>query len=79
MKNPTSRQFKVVINNFIKILPQALFKGNLDMAEARVEKNVCGTPMCHGGWYAVAADLPKRKIYRLHFGDGADAIASHLE
>lgn len=74
MNNPTSEQFKKVINNFIKILPQARFKGHLDMEEADVEINVCGTPMCHGGWYAVASKVGIRP----DFADGANAMAVDL-
>jgi hypothetical protein len=78
MKNPTSKQFKKVINNFIKVLPRALFNGNLIMGECRVEKNICGTPMCHGGWYAVASDVEVGDFETVDYSHGAQAMANAL-
>lgn len=63
-KNPTSQQVQVVLDNFAKVLPIANgHEDLLDMTEGHVIKTSkirraseteCGTPMCHGGWYAVA-------------------------
>jgi hypothetical protein len=78
MKNPTSKQFKTVINTFIKILPIARFKGHLDMGQGDIEKNICGTPMCHGGWYAVAANVKPDNFGIVDFDDGALALAKTL-
>lgn len=60
MKNPNSKQFKKVIDTFDKALasiPYAAERQALDMGEGDVDDrhNYCGTPMCHGGWYLVAA------------------------
>ena len=57
IKNPTSEQFKTVINNFISVLPKAEFENSLNMRDpelAASEESICCTPMCHGGWYAVS-------------------------
>lgn len=54
MNNPTSAQLKTVISNFDRVLPHATFKGHMKMRE-RVIDPECGSPMCHGGWYAASA------------------------
>jgi hypothetical protein len=50
------------------------------MGQGRVQKNVCGTPMCHGGWYVVACDLNplEERFYGADYLDGAMAIALAL-
>lgn len=72
MKNPTSKQFKAIIDNFDKVLPLAAFEGHMKMRETDID-NQCGTPMCHGGWYAVAC---KPTLH--HYTQGANLLAHDL-
>ncbi len=44
----------------------------MKMRETEID-NKCGTPMCHGGWYAVATQ-PKLE----HYTEGADLMANDL-
>lgn len=92
LKTPTSQQVQTVIDNFKKVLPIA--NGHswmLDMGEGRVwtkvecdEKNICGTPMCHAGWYATAEMDRIKKQYANDpnwyptYDEGAEAMAKDL-
>jgi len=55
MKNPTKKQFQVVIDRLTAVLPFAEKEEQLDMGEFVVicpdEKHECGTVHCVGGWY----------------------------
>ena len=87
MENPTSAQFKKVINNFILINSAAIAEAEatniapiFDMAETGLvpdADNLCGTPMCHGGWYAASIGLWGSKVIH-SYAAGASAIAAHL-
>ena len=81
-KNPTSEQFKTVINNFISVLPKAEFEDSLNMMSSALapnEESVCSTRMCHASWYATS-----KKVYRKSDGDcfgfihGANMLANDL-
>jgi len=52
MKTPTQEQFQTVIDNLEKANTA---KALVNMGETEV--NYCGSPMCHGGWYAFSKDL----------------------
>ncbi|MEO0367961.1 MAG: hypothetical protein AAF197_04150 [Pseudomonadota bacterium] len=72
MKHPTSHQFRTIISNFDKVLPRAVFDGHMKMRETHIDPE-CDTPMCHGGWYAVAA----KQGYD-HYTEGAGLMAKDL-
>lgn len=82
MKNPTSKQFKKVIANFDKVLPMATKRGHLDMRKGDIpedKEHICKTPMCHGGFYAVANNIFFSSDYGYYdYEDGAELIAEHL-
>jgi len=83
MKNPTSDQFKRVIANFDKVLPHAQLENHLDMYETSIadsEDEICGTPMCHGGWYAAANNVfgDSGPFAPFEYEDGAELLAKHL-
>lgn len=73
MKNPSSAQLKTIIENFDKVLPHAEFDGHMKMRETEIDPK-CGTPMCHGGWYAAAAEANHFD----HYSEGADLMANDL-
>lgn len=77
MGNPTKKQFNKVINNFKKIM-EKWPESPVTMLQSEV--NHCGSPMCHGGWYATL--LPMTKIgsmsFMVSYSDGAKAIAQDL-
>ena len=81
MKNPTSKQFKRVIANLDKVLPMATKRGHLDMQRGRLpeeKEHICGTPMCFGGFYAVANGVFRYGGRINDFNDGAKLMAEHL-
>lgn len=52
-------------------------RSHLDMGVGAVNNgHECGTIHCHGGWYAIAAGLHKKKI--VGFNDGANKMAEDL-
>jgi hypothetical protein len=98
-KHPTSQQVRTVIDNFKKVLPIANgHKFMLDMGcpyiykeENIVKEESCGTPMCHGGWYAAATLQDKmkevsldtgarfgRRQYFMDYNNGAEQMAIDL-
>jgi len=77
MRHPTKKQVQKVIDNFRKVLPQAQRlqrkEGcSVNMSEINIDA-ACGTPMCHGGWYAVSTC--KNAI---NFSGGKTLMAEHL-
>jgi len=94
MKNPTSKQLRLVINNLISVndAAEAEYQGGfykcriplLDMARCALatEGSLCGTPMCHGGWYAVAREMFYPQTHfngrAYDYEDGAEAMAQDL-
>ena len=80
MKNPTSKQFKRVIANLDKVLPMATKQGHLDMDSAELapdKEHICGTPMCFGGFYAVANSIFGDRLDH-DYRNGSELIAQHL-
>jgi len=78
---PTSEQFKYVLSKLKKVLPLADFEGHLDMREISLphsREHICGTPMCHGGWYAVALGIYDDDRGYEDFETGVDLMAQHL-
>lgn len=75
MKNPTKKQVQKVIDTLTKVLPAARKldrkEGSIGMLISHVDHS-CGSPMCHGGWYAVA----KKK--GLDYQTGSELIAKDL-
>lgn len=54
MKHPTKAQVQVVIDNLTKAAELAEGNCPVDMSEVEVDfDHPCGTPQCHGGWYAL--------------------------
>ncbi len=72
MNNPTREQVQVVIDNPMSVLPMAQYEKNLDMLEG----DICGTTLCHGGWYAIS--IWRDNIKGRHFADGARRMAWDL-
>lgn len=80
MRNPTKKQVQKVIDVLTKANKIAKFNAPVDMSETQVEeKHICGTPMCHGGWYAVGR-MPKTKIIEKHvsYTHGASLMSKDL-
>jgi hypothetical protein len=50
LKTPTQEQFQIVIDTLIEA--NKLFKKS-PVCMYETEINHCGSPMCHGGWYAI--------------------------
>lgn len=74
---PTQDQFNTVIENFenaLNTFPDA----KVNMMQGIIHE--CGSPMCHGGWYAVATIKEKynAKGQDILFIDGANLMAEHL-
>lgn len=85
MQHPKSSDVKKVIDLFKSVLPKASREGHLNMMEGGVNLyHECGTVHCHGGWYAIAANLHFRRILGMQFKrtvsyfDGANAMAKAL-
>lgn len=72
-KIPTQEQFDTVINNFELVL-KTCSVAQVNMMQGSIKD--CGSPMCHGGWYAFICGLT-RKGYN-DFSDGANLMAEHL-
>lgn len=78
MRNPTIKQLDVVIKNLEKAFELAKHDAPVNMQQGTIKetkKNFCGTPMCHGGWYAIAIF---NKLDDKNFSHGAEKIAEHL-
>lgn len=88
--NPTKQQVQTVIDNLMKVWPQAEKLDNssrsLDMSDSEVYPE-CGSPMCVGGWYAVASIKLKKNEYHdvidehglfIDYIQGADQMAKDL-
>lgn len=58
-KTPTQEQFQTVIDNLKKANKMAKGYANIHMMEGIPNKaaNLCGTPLCHGGWYCIGKGL----------------------
>jgi len=70
--NPTPQQVQTVIDNLEQANKIAEYDAPIDMFSTYITNyNVCGTPMCHGGWYALVT-----KCHR--YSEGASAMAEHL-
>lgn len=90
MRHPTKKQVQKVIDNFTKVLPIAtktekVNGHSVDMGDgriAKVENNVCGTPMCHGGWFALSCLKSLKKdlgySYMTSYENGAEKMAEFL-
>ena len=77
MKHPTKAQVQVVIDNLVLATYLASGDCPVAMAKGAIEiEHPCGTPMCHGGWYALAAI--ERGAVCDDFWDGAVAMANDL-
>jgi hypothetical protein len=71
---PTQEQFDVVINNFKKI--QEICKDTpVNMMDGEIHD--CGSPMCHGGWYAWINKDRLSGNY-LDYSDGSQLMAEDL-
>lgn len=80
---PTKQQFQTVIDKLDGVLPLSLFECHLNMSAVGVpssKKEVCGTPMCHGGWYAAASGLFRNSnnVNKATYNDGANVLANDL-
>lgn len=75
MKTPTQEQFQVVIDTLEKANSMAKGIAEVNMLNGFVEKekNLCGTPLCHGGWYVVASELDT-----YDYMEGANKMANDL-
>lgn len=76
--NPTSAQVLTVINKLTSILPKNIFqRRTLNMENGN---NLCGTSMCHGGWYFVASIPRMSKKDKRHYSykDGIDIMMKDL-
>lgn len=76
MNHPTKAQVQVVIDNLLKAqelaggdCPVAMWNGHVDF------DHPCGTPMCHGAWYALVRCKNEAFSYYLQ---GADMMAEDL-
>ena len=81
MKNPTSKQFKRVIDNLDKVLPMATKRGHLDMSKVELaddKEHICGTPMCFAGFYAVANGVFSDDRRMSDYSEGSYLVAEHL-
>ncbi len=79
---PTQENLQTVIDNLIKANEVAeksfAHLANVDMSHGYID-TVCGTPMCHGGWYAfIASGVSAEKLEELDYMDGANLMAKHL-
>lgn len=76
MKHPTKAQVQTVIDNLVKAAEMAEGDCPIDMMEGEVKRiHPCGSPMCHGGWYALATLQGAGYVY---YHDGATRMAEHL-
>lgn len=70
-----------VINTLKKALPYAWREKNLDMSNGHVYSKfrtaICGTPHCHGGWYALVSNISTSYGYK-NFHDGMDQMNKDL-
>lgn len=78
---PTSDQIATVLMRFESILPRALEiearkMYSIDMGQSAVY-NDCGSPMCHGGWYAAASNIQRNTDFT-HYDYGAKLMAHDL-
>lgn len=81
---PSHREFKLVVSKFDAVIKLANPDKHVHMGSiqtANKPKHVCGTPMCHGGWYAAASGMFD-KWWKLHkhvsYQDGAAQMAVDL-
>lgn len=51
--HPTPQQVQTVIDNLELANKMAKYDAKVNMYNGEVDINLCGTPMCHGGWYAI--------------------------
>lgn len=75
MKTPTQEQFQIVIDNLEKANKMANNNAKIDMMQGTVkrEQNLCGTPVCFGGWYCIGKGLSSD-----NYSHGAYHIANDL-
>lgn len=85
MKTPTQEQFDKVINNLITAYEISKHDAPVDMYNTEAfttnHKHLCGTPMCHAGWYASIALKGKRvdsSGLPINYLDGASIMSKHL-
>ena len=54
--HPTSNQLRKVVLNFDKAISLAKVDAPVNMQSTSIayEDNICGTPMCHAGWYLIS-------------------------
>ncbi len=77
MKNPTKEQVQLIIDTFESVKELSNKECRVNMMEGCLDTS-CGSPMCHGGWYAVARlDLYSKKTTR-DFVSGANKMAKDL-
>lgn len=59
MNHPTKAQVQTVIDNLLKAAELAEGNCPVDMVRADVDyRHPCGSPHCHGGWYALVRCEP---------------------
>lgn len=68
---PTQEGFQTVIDNFKKALEPGK-RPRINMADGLVHS--CGSPMCHGGWYAAVNGYDETYTFQV----GANLMATHL-
>ena len=56
MNHPKSNQLRKVVLNFDKAIALAQCDAPVNMNSTSIayEDNICGTPMCHAGWYLIS-------------------------
>ena len=72
MSRPTSKQIGILISHLKSVLSKD--GGLLDMMQPEI--NTCGTPMCHGGWYAL--DYYKDDLQGVSYRNGRIAMKETL-
>lgn len=80
MKHPTKAQVQVVIDNLTKAAELAGGDCPVDMDFTGINfDHPCGSPACHGGWYALAVLGPVDRFgVPTDYSDGAYQMAKHL-
>jgi hypothetical protein len=73
MRTPTQEQFQIVIDTLTEAYKLAKRNAPVDMMISDVFSPICGTPMCHVGWYASV-----NYISGIDFTEGSNMIASDL-
>ena len=79
MNHPTPEAIRKVAARLQSVMPRDGSGGQVDMQESEVDRNQCGTPVCHGGWYALACYAEGRlQNETLDYGVGVLSMAEDL-